>query len=190
MEDGDFWTGVATGLVTALVGVTSVWYMRRQTISMEGPKEPELSLLNMEWLPDEWLSFTVMTTNKTSSRWKMTSASLTIPVGGKLISEHDVGTTGPDYDPTPVPLSAIDTSELTNSSKPRSIVAPAGSVSRDGFYGQSDGCQETFLAYIPDRLRANSISIVFTLEDNALTTRQSTTTLIRKLPDKITKPIP
>lgn len=146
-----------------------------------------MSVTRMSWESD-WLKVDTATRTQTPFSWRLSTASLRAPVGGKLISEHQRQNVGKPYDPVWLPLSEINVDELTNSAKPFSAVAPGGAQSSQWFYGSRDVCSETFFAYIPDRLRASSISIDFTFEDNSLTTRQSSMTLYRELPARAETP--
>ncbi|WP_162392074.1 hypothetical protein [Rhizobium favelukesii] len=128
----------------------------------------------------------MMTKNRTDRFWDMASARLTLPVGGKLVTSQIVLVDdgyGNRISPAASDLSADN---LTNVTSPVSSVAPAGTASQFKLVGETDGCREVFFAYIPSRLRAELISIEFTLEDRALNVRQIRTTLNRKLKPRAT----
>ncbi len=187
--DRNFWfgaIGLLSGLIGTIVGIGGVIYGRRQALAAEGPKSPDLDLLSHGWLPgsNEWYALDVMTKNRTDRHWDMVSARLTLPTGGLLISAEHVTVDDGYGNQIAPPVSDLDPSGLSNVTSPISAVAPVGSSSRFRFMGETDGCREVFYAYIPERLRAESISIEFTLEDKALTVRQIRTTLNRKLKPK------
>ncbi|MBY2921039.1 hypothetical protein HF259_06245 [Rhizobium leguminosarum] len=182
--------GAVAGIIGMITGIAAALYARRQAIAAEGPQEPQIECAWHGWSIEHpgWYQLDVVFRNRTDLSWRIPTASALSPADVKLISASRIPTTGDDFEPRSIPLSELNTTDLSATTSPISELGPAGSKRHQSGWGWSDAAYETLYAYFPARSRISRFSIRFTFEDKAEMARPRYKTLKRRLAPRIIKP--